>query len=79
MLDHHVEDVAVHHEIAPRVGGFVDCSLDHFDAAEMGAIVIAQKLVVIAGEINDSRALARLAQELLHDIIVRLRPKPPGA
>ncbi len=31
---------------------------------------------MIAGHIDDARALARLAQQLLHDVIVRLRPIP---
>jgi hypothetical protein len=79
MLDHHVEHIAVHHKIAPRIGGFMDCGLNHFDAAEMSPIIVAQKLVVIAGQINDSRALARLAQEFLHDVVVMLRPEPAGA
>jgi hypothetical protein len=79
VLDHHVEHIAVHHKIAPRIGGFMDCGLNHFDAAEMSPIIVAQKLVVIAGQINDSRALARLAQEFLHDVVVMLRPEPAGA
>jgi len=34
---------------------------------------------MVAGQIDDSRALARLAQEFLHDVIMVLRPKPAGA
>src|SRR5262249_25838407 len=79
MLDHHVEHVAMHHEIAPCIGGFMDRGLDDFDAAEMRSIVVAQKLVVVAGQINDSRTLARLAQEFLHDVVMMLRPEPAGA
>ena len=42
----------------------------------MRAGVVAQKLVVIAGDVDDARALARLAQELLDDVVVLLRPVP---
>src|SRR5262249_8532139 len=31
---------------------------------------------VIAGNVDDAHALARLAQELLHHVVVRLRPVP---
>ena len=47
-----------------------------FDAAEMHPREIAQEFVVIAGNIDDAAALARLAQQLLHDIIAALRPVP---
>ena len=54
----------------------MDRRLHYLDAAKMGAVIVAQELVVIAGEINDARALARLAHELLHHVVVRLRPIP---
>ena len=38
-----------------------------------------QELVVIAGDIDDARALAGLAQQLLDDVVVRLRPVPGTA
>ena len=38
--------------------------------------IVAQELVVVAGDVDDARALARLAQQLLHDVVVRLRPVP---
>ena len=62
VLDHHVEHVAVHDQITAAVGGVVDRGLDHFDAAKMSAVIIAQEFVVIAGHVDDARALARLAQ-----------------
>jgi hypothetical protein len=76
LRDHEVEMVAVDDEVAPSVGALMHDALDHFDAAEMRAIVIAQKLVVIAGNIDDAHALARLAQQLLHHVIMLLRPVP---
>jgi len=57
----------------------VDGVLDDLDAAEMYAVIVAQKLVVIAGNVDDAHALARLAQELLHHVVVRLRPIPARA
>jgi len=76
---HQVEIVAVDDEVAPAVGAVVDGGLGHLDAAEMGAVIVAQELVVIARNVDDARALARLAQEFLHHIVVRLRPEPAGA
>ncbi len=40
---------------------------------------MAAELVVIAGDVDDARALARLAQDFLHDVVVRLRPIPSAA
>ena len=54
----------------------MDRVLDHLDAAEMGAVIAAQEFVVIAGNVDQPRALARLAQQLLHHVVVRLRPIP---
>src|SRR5262249_19155253 len=45
----------------------------------MGAEIISQELVVVAGQIDDAGALAPLAQQLLHHIVVRLRPVPARA
>ena len=71
--------VAMHHEIAIAVGAVVDRALADVDAAEMGTIVVAQELVVIAGHVDQAGALARLAQQLLHHVVVRLRPVPARA
>ena len=42
----------------------------------MRAVIVAQELVVVAGDVDDLGALARLAQHLLHEVVVRLRPVP---
>ena len=76
MLDHEVEHVAVHDEIAAAVGASMDRRLHHLDAAEMGAVIFAQELVVVARQVDDARALARLAQQFLHHVVVMLRPIP---
>jgi hypothetical protein len=76
---HEIEVVAMNHEIAPPVAGRVNGMLDDLDATEVHAVIVAQELVVIAGDIDDARPLARLAQELLHHVVVRLRPVPARA
>ena len=79
MLDHHIEHIAVHDQITAAVRGLMDRGLNHFDAAEMRSIIVAQEFVVVARQIDHPRALARFAQELLNDIVVLLRPKPARA
>ena len=71
-----VENISVDHQVAAPVGAFVNRVLDDLDAAEMRAVVAAQEFVVIAGDVNYSRALACLPQQLLHHIVVGLRPIP---
>ena len=70
MADHDVEQVAVDDEVALAVGRHVDGAVDHLDAAEVDAVEVAQELVVVAGNVDDARALARLAQQLLHHVVV---------
>ena len=57
----------------------MDGVLHHLDAAEMRAVIAAQEFVVIAGDVDDARALAGLPQQFLHDVVVRLRPIPGRA
>ena len=74
--DHQVEMIAMDDQIAAPVGAFMHRLVLHLDAAEMRAVIVAQELVVIAGQIDDAHALAGLAQELLHHVVVGLRPIP---
>ena len=74
-----VEQVAVDHQQAAAVGGGVDRLVADLDAAERMREEVARELVVVAGNEDDLRALARLAQDLLHDVVVRLRPVPARA
>ena len=46
--------------------------------AEGELAVLARRLVVIAGDVDDVGALAGLAHDLLDDVIVALRPVPPA-
>src|SRR5262249_41760283 len=52
---------------------------DDFDPAEMSAVIVAQELVVIPGHVDHARTLARLAQQLLHHVVMGLRPIPATA
>jgi hypothetical protein len=75
-LDHAVEVVAVNHPQPASIGELVLCLLDHLDAPEVVAQVLARKLVVVSGHEHDARSFASLAQQLLHDVVVGLRPVP---
>ena len=76
MADDDVEFVAMHDEIALAVGGGVDRLAPDLDAAEGQSEELAGELVMVAGNENHPRAAPHLAQKLLHDVIVRLRPVP---
>ena len=51
----------------------------HLNAAEVVAHKTARKLIVITGDVNHVAALARPAQQLLHYVVVGLRPIPFAA
>jgi hypothetical protein len=76
MLHHAVEQVAVGDPQPTAVSRDVDAFVHHVDAAEVVFHVAARELVVVAGHEHHTRALARLAQDLLDDVVVRLRPEP---
>jgi hypothetical protein len=76
VLDHHVEVIAVDDKIALAVAGLMDRGFRNLDPAEMVAVVVSQELVVVARHVHDARALAGEAQELLHDVVMGLRPVP---
>ena len=73
---HRVELVAVQDEHRAAIGAAVNGFLLHFYAAEIGANIVAEELVVIARNVDDAGALADLAQQLLHHVVVALRPVP---
>ncbi len=75
IVDDGVELVAMDDEHAFAVGRLIDPVGDD-DAAEIHALELTGEFVVIAGDIGDVGALARLAQQFLHDVIVALRPVP---
>ena len=62
-------------ELAP-VGIHMDAVLDDFDTAECVGNVAAGKFIMIARHKHHTHALTRLAQNFLHNVVVRLRPVP---
>ena len=74
-----VELVAVHDEIALAVGRDVHRVAHDLDAAEAQADELARELVVVARHEDHARAVAHLAQQLLDDVVVRLRPIPAAS
>ena len=74
--DDAVEIVAMGNPHAASVDGGVDRVVHDFDAAEMVVAEFAGKLVVVTGYKNHFAALAGPAQQLLHHIVMRLRPVP---
>jgi len=66
-------------QVAAALDTGVDRVFQNLDAAEMRAVVTAQEFVMIAGNVDDTSTLARLPENFLHDVIVRLRPIPGGA
>ena len=79
MTNNDVEFVAMHDEIAPPVGGDMGGLTHDLDAAEAQADELARELVVVARHEDHARAVANLAQQLLDDVVVRLRPVPAAA
>jgi hypothetical protein len=76
MPNHDVEGVPMNDEVAATVCTLVDGSVCYFDATEVCSQVVPQELVMIAGDIDETDALPDLAQELLDDVVVLLRPVP---
>ncbi len=76
VTDDDVELVAVDHQKPAPVRRAVDDPVHDFDSAEIVIQIFACELVVVAGNVDDACALARLAQELLDDIVMRLWPEP---
>jgi hypothetical protein len=76
IADHDVEFVAMQNQIFAAVGCLVHVALGDLDAAEMHAGKVAHELVVVAWNIDDAAALTRLPQQLLDDVVARLRPVP---
>lgn len=79
VVHHAVEEIAVSDPEPSAIGSDVDGILDHVDVTEGETYELSQQLIVIAGNVDDARALAREAQELLDDVVMRLGPVPAVA
>ena len=74
--DHAVEIVAVRYPHAPTICCGVDRFMHDFDTTEMVIAKATGEFIMVARYKNHLAAFARPAQELLHHVVVRLRPKP---
>src|SRR3982074_3794355 len=72
VLHYEIEDIAVNHEIAPSIDTDMDGIFHDVDATEMRAVIVPQELVMVAGDVNDLGAFARLAQHFLREVVERL-------
>jgi len=79
MFDYDIEEIAVRDEKAAAVCSGVNGVFDDLDSAKVRAVIVAKELVMIAGNIDKPRTFACLAQQLLNDVVVSLRPVPVGA
>ena len=76
-VEHHaVEVVAVEDQQPASVGGDVDRLEHQFDPAEIQPDIVAQRLVMIAGDVDDARAAVRLLEDAADDIVVARGPVP---
>ena len=78
VADDAVELVAVDHQQLAAVRRLVDRLVLDPHVAEGELAVLPRRLVVVAGDVDDVGALARLAHDLLHHVVVALRPVPPA-
>lgn len=73
---HAVELVAVQHQKAAAIGGFVKGVRRDLHAAEVEADVFPQHFIVVAGDVNDPRALLGHLQYAAGHVVVQRRPVP---
>src|SRR6266481_925930 len=68
--------MSMDYEVAFSIGGDVDSSFDESQAAEIQAMKLFQKLVMVAGDKCDAGMLPIFAEQLLDENIIVLRPMP---
>src|SRR5215468_3894072 len=66
-------------EQAAPIGSRVHGLVAELDSSERERREVTSKRIVVARDVDDRRPLAYLAQDLLHDVVVRLRPEPAPA
>jgi hypothetical protein len=71
---HVVELVTVHQQQASAVGCGVDVAVADTDVTESKPVVVAQRMIVVAGHIDDRGPGLGLVQDGAHDVVVRLGP-----
>jgi len=58
------------------IGGAVDGFFHDFNSAKLVADKFTRKFVMVAGDVDHAAAFARALEQLLHHVVVRLRPVP---
>jgi hypothetical protein len=61
-----------------RPSGVVDRLVLHVHVAEGELAILPRRFVVVAGDVDNVGALAGLAHDLLHHVVMGLRPVPPA-
>src|SRR5580698_7912215 len=74
--DDAIEPVAMQHQKALAIGGFVNGLAGDFDTREQPSHIIAGEFVMIAGHEDYASAAIDLCQDFGHDAILRLVPVP---
>ena len=76
-MDHHsVEGIAVDHQQAAAIGGDVHRLVDQFDPAESQPGIVAQHLVVVAGNEHHPGAAMRHLEDAAQHLVVGIGPEP---
>ena len=76
VANHDVERIAVKDEVSFASGADVDRTLHDLNPAEVRSKIVAEKLVMIARDVDQPDAFSYLAEELLDDVVMLLRPVP---
>lgn len=76
LAHHNIKLVSMDHKISATICCNVHLALNNFHTAKMGAQIIAQKFIVITGNVNNIGALTDFAEQFLHHIIAGMRPLP---
>ena len=76
MPDDRVKHVAMQHQKPSPICSDVNNFFGDLHAAELQQCIIAQPFVMVAGDIYHTCTFADLAQYLLDDVVVGLRPIP---
>ena len=64
---------------AAPIGSGVYGFVHHLDAPKGVPLERTRKLVVVSGHKHDATAFSGLPEQLLHDVVMQLRPKPATA
>jgi len=78
-LDHTIEEVAMHHPQTLPGGGHMHRFFLHLHTAKGMPDKCTGKFIVVARHVDHATTFAGASQQLLHHIVVALRPEPAPA